>query len=170
MKTTERLARKMHKHNPRFEVNHNPCIEPRRSGPGYQTKLDISAKYCMMHDLICLKHLQAEVANKWGRSQGYVSLLLKRYRKDPQMLKEAVEKLKQQKLKEEKVQATIQDLLNRGCFIGSVELIIREHHISTGALMKPDFVRKQMHKLGLKYAKVKKVLKNSNTEQSLVLR
>jgi hypothetical protein len=44
-------------------------------------------------------------------------------------LKEAVEKLKQQKLIEEKVQATIQDLLDRGCFIGSVDLIIREHHI-----------------------------------------
>ena len=61
-------------------------------------------------------------------------------------------------------------MFDRRQLVRSVDMIIKEHHISSGVVIKPQFVRKQMHALGLKYAKVKHVLKNSNSPTNLVLR
>ena len=42
--TTERLARKMHKHSPRYEVKHNPCIEPKKTKSEKAKPLDVDSK------------------------------------------------------------------------------------------------------------------------------
>ena len=73
LSTTERLARKMHKHNPRYEVRHNPCIEPKKTRSELRKPMTVDTKYQMMHDLVVGEYMQEEVAQKYGRSQGYVS-------------------------------------------------------------------------------------------------
>jgi hypothetical protein len=73
LQTTEKLARKMHQHTPKFEKKHNQCIEPHQTKTVLSKSFDLSSKFSMLHDLVIGKYSQQDAAKKYGRSQSFVS-------------------------------------------------------------------------------------------------
>ena len=78
----------MHKHTPCEDEKKISGIEHRRSKRQRWRDFDLEAKHNMFYDLIVGQQSQQDVARKYCRSQGYVSRELKRYMKNPNMLKE----------------------------------------------------------------------------------
>ena len=117
-----------------------------------------------------MKELQKDVAKKYGRSQGYISTQLKRYRKNPTMLRDAIDKADQSRDKAMAVQRVVHDMLDTGIFIGSANDVVEKVEKDKGLKIKPWYAREQLRNQGLKYKKLKPTTTGSNSEKTLVLR
>jgi transposase len=170
LSTMEKLARRMHKRAPSTLERTNICKEPHLTKKELWKSFDLNAKFKMLYDIIVMKELQKDVAKKYGRSQGYISTQLKRYRKNPTMLRDAIDKADQSRDKAMAVQRVIHDMLDTGIFIGSANDVVEKVEKDKGLKIKPWYARDQLRNQGLKYKKLKPTTTGSNSEKTLVLR
>ena len=78
----------------------------------------------MLYDVVVKKSMIKDVSKKYGRSQGYISNQLKRYKGSPNLLREAIDKADQRRDKAMAVQRMVHDMLDQGTFIGSANEVV----------------------------------------------
>ena len=80
----------------------------------------------MIYDVVVGKEKLAEVAKRYGRSHGYISNVVKKLRKNKELLREHIEKREQFVLKESMVREVIKDLIASEAFISSSQMVVDE--------------------------------------------
>ena len=80
----------------------------------------------MLHDVIIGKEKLAEVSKRYCRSQGYISSLVGRLRKNNNLLGEMISTRDEKLMKQNVIQKVIKDLMEEECFISTAQVVIDE--------------------------------------------
>ena len=96
----EKLARRMHKGAPSGLKGQNICAEPHLTKKELWKSFDLNAKVKMLYDVVVKKHMLKDVSKKYGRSIGYISSQVKKFKGRPNLLREAIDKADQKQDKE----------------------------------------------------------------------
>ena len=121
LRSAKGLAEKMHMgffRQPKVEnIYHKPQLTKREKWHD----LSLDDKISIVHDILILKRPQQEVAKKYCRTGSYISYLVKKARKQRNLLREMMDMRDQLVVKEEVVQEVITELLAEDTFIENVQ-------------------------------------------------
>ena len=133
----------------------NICKEKRLTKRQRWHSLSLDDKVNMIYDVVVGKEKLEVVAQRYCRTMGHVSNLVKRLKKKRSILRDLICKRDQRLMQEAAVQQVIKGLLEEQRFISSLKLVVDEVQEQKDLKVTPAFVSQQMHALGLSYKKVK---------------
>ena len=170
LRTTEKLARKMHNGYFSKPKEANICKHPYLTKRQRWRNFTLDDKVNMVHDVIIRKEKVVDVAKRYCRTQGFVSSFISKIKKNNGLLHQLIDKRDQSLMKQSVVQKVIKDLMAEDHFISSAQVIVDEVKSRIDIDVTTSYVMEQMHLLGLKYSKVKHISMQGNSAKSLVLR
>ena len=119
MRTTERLARKMHSGYFQKPKEANICKGLYLTKRQRWQKFTMDDKVNLIYDVIVAKEKVVVVAKRYCRTQGYVSSLVTKMKKNNELLRQLIDKRDQQLMRQSVVQKVIKDLMAEESFISS---------------------------------------------------
>ena len=117
----------------------------------------------MIYDVVVGKEKVAVVAKRYCRTQGFVSNLVSKMKKNPELLRELIDKRDQRVMKQSVVQKVIKDLMLEEHFISSAQVVVEEVKERIELDVTVSYVLEQLQILGLKYSKVKQISMQGNS-------
>ena len=167
---TEGLARRMHQRINGKLKEENIWKLPHQTKRQRWHSFNLDKKVALVHDVVVGKMKLADAASKYQRTKGYISKLVNKVKKKPELLREMIQKQEERQLEVQMITGTVQECLDKGIFIKSSQTVIDKAGQHLVPTIKPRRVNDVTRDMGLRYKKVKHISVQGNTERSLVLR
>ena len=134
-------------------------------------RVTLSEKIELVHKVICGYHTHEYVAREMKLSRSTVSELVRKVRKNPELLHELREKKEEENIRRKEIVETIDTMNNNNQIISSIkelqEIFKNEKHMEVKQREMSAIIKNELR---MSYRKIKEISKHSNSEKNLVLR